>query len=414
MRTIVESARSAIHARNLNENLWAEAVNYAVFIINQTGKSSQDDKCPADLWFGRRVDIKKLRSFGCECYVLIENHRRAKTEKKSKKGIFIGYDIDSPSYRIYIEEENDVVSSENVIFDEKLGPEKGYTELELNSEENQNSGGEETYEDETNESNHLKNKKENFDRNANDNSRKLRDRRDIRKPPNLDDYVLEYSTDYENENMALIGEIEDIAIREALKDKNWKEAMDDEFYSLTKMKNGNYGGDTGHSTSGILVLRGGPIVWYAQKQRLVATSTVEAEYRAAVSAIDDICWIRRIGKELEFLDDTKPTMICIDNRSAICMLNNHEGKINKGKKHIEIPRKFIQHHIGNTVVVKHDLEVSRSTHQVIGVGKGITFTQIWLVNSPLFALSLHHLENTTCSLHKSQTEKDHPPGSRSG
>ncbi|KAG5880997.1 hypothetical protein JTB14_027397 [Gonioctena quinquepunctata] len=215
--------------------IWAEAVNYAVFTINQTGKSSHDDKCPADLWFGRRVDIKKLRSFGCECYVLIENHRRSKTEKKPKKGIFIGYDIDSPNYRIYIEEENDV-RSDNVIFDEKLGPEKGYTELELNSEENQNSGGEETYEDETNESIHLKNKKENLNRNANDNSRKLRDRRDIRKPPNLDDYVLEYSTDDENENMALIGEIEDIAIREALKDKNWKEAMDDEFYSLTKMK----------------------------------------------------------------------------------------------------------------------------------------------------------------------------------
>ncbi|KAG5883167.1 hypothetical protein JTB14_010303 [Gonioctena quinquepunctata] len=129
---------------------------------------------------------------------------RAKTEKKSKKGIFIGYDIDSPSYRIYIEEENDVVSSENVIFDEKLGPEKGYTELELNSEENQNSGGEETYEDETNESNHLKNKKENLDRFANDNSRKLRDRRDIRKPPNLDDYVLEYSTDDEYKSNGLI------------------------------------------------------------------------------------------------------------------------------------------------------------------------------------------------------------------
>ncbi|KAG5876684.1 hypothetical protein JTB14_019432 [Gonioctena quinquepunctata] len=331
MRTIVESARSAIHARNLNENLWAEAVNYAVFTMNQTGKSSQDDKCPADLWFGRRVDIKKLRSFGCECYVLIESHRRANTEKKSKKGIFIGYDIDSPSYRIYIEEENDVVSSENVIFDEKLGPEKGYTELELNSEENQNSGGEETYEDETNESNHLKNEKENLDRNANDNSRKLRDRRDIRKPPNLDDYVLEYSTDDENENMALIGEIEDIAIREALKDKNWKEAMDDEFYSLTKMKTWElveipkdvkpltyYGGDTGHSTSGILVLRGGPIVWYAQKQRLVATSTAEAEHRAAVSAIDDICWIRRIGKELEFLDDTKSTVICTIAQPSVC------------------------------------------------------------------------------------------------
>ncbi|KAK9745208.1 hypothetical protein QE152_g7120 [Popillia japonica] len=41
-----------------------------------------------------------------------------------------------------------------------------------------------------------------------------------------------------------------------------------------------YVGDihTGHSTSGVLVIRGGPVVWYAQKQYLVATSTAEAEY----------------------------------------------------------------------------------------------------------------------------------------
>lgn len=73
-------------------------------------KSSQNDKSPADLWFRRRVDINKLRSFGCECYVLIQDHSRAKTGKKSLKGIFVGYDIDSPSYRIYIAEKNDVSS----------------------------------------------------------------------------------------------------------------------------------------------------------------------------------------------------------------------------------------------------------------------------------------------------------------
>ena len=64
-------------------------------------------------------------------------------------------------------------------------------------------------------------------------------------------------------------------------------------HKLPAYADSDYGGDinTGQSTSGVLVLRGGPIVWYAQKQRLVATSTAEAEYRAAVSSIDEICWI---------------------------------------------------------------------------------------------------------------------------
>ncbi|KAK9732082.1 hypothetical protein QE152_g13091 [Popillia japonica] len=105
---------------------------------------------------------------------------------------------------------------------------------------------------------------------------------------------------------------------------------------LVAYTDSDYAGDihTGHSTSGVLVMRGGPVVWYAQKQRLVATSTAEAEYRAAVSAIDDICWIRRLGRELKILKSDEPTTLYIDNQSAIHMLKNtHEGKIRKGKKH---------------------------------------------------------------------------------
>lgn len=84
----------------------------------------------------------------------------------------------------------------------------------------------------------------------------------------------------------------------------------------------DYGRDTliGHSTSGVLIIRGGPIAWYAQKQRLVATSTAEAEYRVVVSAIDDICWIRRIGNELRFLTLSQPKTLCNDNKSTTGML----------------------------------------------------------------------------------------------
>lgn len=116
MRTVVEAARSTIHARNLEENLWAEAVNYAVFRLNQTGTSTVQDKSPADLWFGRKVDISKLHSFGCGCYVLTRDHKRTKTGKKSQKGFLVGYDTDSSSYRVYLLDDRDIVSSNNVIF----------------------------------------------------------------------------------------------------------------------------------------------------------------------------------------------------------------------------------------------------------------------------------------------------------
>lgn len=135
MRTIVESARSVLHAQNLRVSLWDEAINYAVFTINQTGKSSVKDKSPAELWFGRTVNLSKLRSFGCECFVLIEDHKRKKMDRKSVKGIFVGYDFDSPCYRIYLEDKKEVLCSDNVIFNGKSEIKCSPTEIEINLNE---------------------------------------------------------------------------------------------------------------------------------------------------------------------------------------------------------------------------------------------------------------------------------------
>ena len=104
------------------------------------------------------------------------------------------------------------------------------------------------------------------------------------------------------------------------------------------------------STSGILIELGGPIVWIAQKQSVTSTSSAEAEYRAATNGIQEVCWIRRMITELGMQQMTKPTDLFVDNKAAIHMMENaEEGKVTRGKKHIEIRRKFINHHVGKTV-----------------------------------------------------------------
>ena len=104
------------------------------------------------------------------------------------------------------------------------------------------------------------------------------------------------------------------------------------------------------STNGVLVNYGGPIIWFAQKQKVTAISSAEAEYRAAVLGIQEVSWIRRIINELKMEHLIKPTDLFIDNKASIHMLENvEEGKITKSKKHIEIKRKFINQHIGKTV-----------------------------------------------------------------
>jgi transposase InsO family protein len=49
-RTIVESARSMLHASGLPKELWAEACITAVYILNQTGPTPVEGKTPLELW----------------------------------------------------------------------------------------------------------------------------------------------------------------------------------------------------------------------------------------------------------------------------------------------------------------------------------------------------------------------------
>lgn len=74
------------------------------------------------------------------------------------------------------------------------------------------------------------------------------------------------------------------------------------------------------------------MIWFTQTQRLVATLSAEAEYRAAVSTFNEVSWIRRLVIELNHLDPRQLITLYIDNKLAIYMLKNAgDGKITKGK-----------------------------------------------------------------------------------
>ena len=48
---------------------------------------------------GMKPDVTKMQIFGSTCYPTVQNPK--KLEPRSKKGIFVGYDRDSPSYLVY-------------------------------------------------------------------------------------------------------------------------------------------------------------------------------------------------------------------------------------------------------------------------------------------------------------------------
>jgi len=75
--------------------------------------------------------------------------------------------------------------------------------------------------------------------------------------------------------------------------------------------------DTGRSTARyVTMIAGGAVGWYSKLQTIVALSTTEAEYMAAVEAGKEIAWMRNILSEFGY-GVQKPSTLKMDNQSAI-------------------------------------------------------------------------------------------------
>ncbi|KAM3955568.1 uncharacterized protein ACR2FA_010514 [Aphomia sociella] len=115
-RTIMESARAMLIARNLPLYLWAEAVQTAVYLMN---RRSNKPVTPYEQWTGKKPSLVHVRTFGCDAYMHIPKEKRNKLDKKSQKLILVGYDGYSDNYRLYDKHTRKVLFSRDVVFCEK-------------------------------------------------------------------------------------------------------------------------------------------------------------------------------------------------------------------------------------------------------------------------------------------------------
>jgi hypothetical protein len=105
---------------------------------------------------------------------------------------------------------------------------------------------------------------------------------------------------------------------------------------FTTFSDANHGGckDSGRSTGGYVVSLGSAAIsWSSKLQPVVALSTTEAEYIAAVEAGKEILWMRNILTELGYNMDS-PSVLMMDNQSAISVSKNpeHHGRM----KHLDL------------------------------------------------------------------------------
>ena len=117
-RTIVEMARSMIHAQRLMLSFWAEAVSNAVYIRNRCPTRALVTITPQEAWSGRKPCIAHMRVFGCIAYAKVPDAKRGKLDAKGTKCLFLGYCEGTKAYRLMCIETRKIIRSRDVVFDE--------------------------------------------------------------------------------------------------------------------------------------------------------------------------------------------------------------------------------------------------------------------------------------------------------
>lgn len=124
--------------------------------------------------------------------------------------------------------------------------------------------------------------------------------------------------------------------------------------NLLAYSDADWGGnnDDRTSTSAYIIFFGGnPISWLSRKQRTVARSSTEAEYRAVATATTEIMWLQNLLHELRIPIHDPPRLLC-DNVGAIYLCSN--PVLHSRMKYISLDYNFVREQVQtNKLIVTH-------------------------------------------------------------
>ncbi|CAN6466402.1 unnamed protein product [Victoria cruziana] len=142
--------------------------------------------------------------------------------------------------------------------------------------------------------------------------------------------------------------------------------------------------DERRSVSGYCVFIGNnAVVWSSKKQKAVARSSAEAEYRAMAAGVADVTWVRHLLEELN--EPISSSILFCDNQSAINIARN--PILHCRTNHIEIDQHFVRQKVENREI---EPIYVRSDSQVVDVfTKGLTTGQFWALKNKLCMIENH-------------------------
>ncbi|GJX16383.1 retrovirus-related pol polyprotein from transposon TNT 1-94 [Tanacetum coccineum] len=221
-RTLQEMSRTILNEQSLPQKFWCNAVDTSTYILNRILIRAILGKTPYELLRGRKPTLDYFRVFGSKCFILNTKVYLTKFDPKSYEGVFLGYSQNSKAYIVLNKHTRKVEESLNVKFDKTPPPSKisPLVDDDLDEEEaikvTEKKNIENNIEDETLEIDKIVNIKES------------------RNHPlenvigNLNQRTLRSQAQNQSNYFCFISTIEPKNVNEALGDKSWIVAMQEE------------------------------------------------------------------------------------------------------------------------------------------------------------------------------------------
>lgn len=252
--------RSILKHMRMPNYLWGEAVRHSTYLINRVGTRTLADKTPYEALKGKKTNVEHLRIFGCVCYAKIEAPHLRKLDDRLKMLVYLRTKPGSKAYRLFDPTSRRVTVSRDVVFDEN----KHWKWNMLNSENHSDSGmftlslgefgnhgvrdfetaaGTEENREESEDNGDSEGDDAVLDETEQETEQELtnqpmpllrRSGRQITKPTYLNDYVL--LAEIEGEQLLMMVNEEPWDFNEASKSKEWRNACEEEIFSINKNK----------------------------------------------------------------------------------------------------------------------------------------------------------------------------------
>jgi hypothetical protein len=105
--------------------------------------------------------------------------------------------------------------------------------------------------------------------------------------------------------------------------------------------------DRKSTSSYFTFVRGNLVTWKSKKQKVVALSSAEAEFRGMAEGLCELLWLKRLLTEIGFAPNSEMNLFC-DKKAAIDI--SHNPVWHDRTKHVKVDRHFIKQNLEEKII----------------------------------------------------------------